>query len=399
MHPPSGRLPALNPGFELLCLGVGRALGRGSPHLAAILAADHDWDGVLRSALRHRCLGLLAHGLEGLPLPDAPADALRRLARRQAQRALACAAETARLAARLENAGLRPLTLKGQALSLQLHGQLALRDPGDIDLLVAPAEFWAAVALLGEAGYAPLQPLPSEGLRQAAGHRLRDIGFRHEGSGMLVELHQRLTANHHRLPVEFDAIWEERTIIALAGHRVATLPEALLRLYLCVHGAHHRWDRLSWIADMTALLNTPAAAASAIEAATPLGLDREMRLATLLGARLFGEVEADAGLPVGQADRDRANRFIARHFGAASAEGRLPRLRDAVARHIHRYSFKPGLRARLHELSADLTNPTDLNRFPLPPAFLWLYPAFRPFALLARKVAAWREAKRVGPRS
>lgn len=92
--------------------------------------------------------------------------------------------------------------------------------------------------------------------------------------------------------------------------------------------------------------------------------------------------------------RRRADRFVTRHFGAPSPEGRHGPLRNAMARHLHRYSVERGLRASLEELRADLTNTADLHRFPLPPAFLPLHLAFRPFALLARRLAIWRGARR-----
>lgn len=374
--------------FRVLCIAVRRpARPTDADALRDAVAADIDWATLLHGARRHRVSGLVLPALLACGgVPSTVAAALRDAATDNARRCLVQAAETAGLARRFAAAGVRVIILKGVVLSQQLHGDLSVRGAGDIDLLVDPADFWTADGVLAAAGYRPVGG-PVSPARRASGLRLiRDLAYRHEGRGTLVELHQRLTANPHRMPCDFDTLWRDRTETVLAGTTVATVPARVLPLYLCVHGAHHCWERLCWLADLAILLKDGNAAATALADAEAAGLGAPMRLAMALCRDWL-----DRPMP-SEAD---ARRFAQRFFGGARWLGEPPRgslawLRRELWRRRYLYTLKTGWSHRWNEARADLANPVDWQVFALPDRLLWLYPFLRPLGWLVRNLRGRR---------
>ncbi|AWK85179.1 nucleotidyltransferase domain-containing protein [Azospirillum thermophilum] len=381
----------LAPEFRYLCAAVRASLPAAAPPVPPQPETAIDWPAVVRGAARHRATGLVLAGLQTAALPAPPAaemGKLRRNASALARVCLANAAETLRLAGMLQAAGIRVMVLKGVVLSQQLHGDPARRDAGDIDLLVDPARFWDAEAVLLQAGYEPDGPLIPGSHRAAGQALLRDLSYRNRARGTLVELHQRLTANPHRLDCSFEALWRAHGEVRLAGRAVATLPDRILPLYLCVHGAHHCWERLCWLADLAALLDSPDAVRRTLDDAEAAGLGRSMRLAVGLCNRLLGLPLPEEALPAGPWAR-RVDRFIHSVFGGTAwleepAKGTAAWVRRELRQRLHVYALKPGWRHRWNELQADLRNPADWGVIPLPARLIWLYPALRPIGWVVR---------------
>lgn len=90
----------------------------------------------------------------------------------------------------------------------------------------------------------------------------------HGASGIIVELHWRLTNNPRLLPPEAA---RSRQKIVLGDFAGVTLGPDDLLLYLSVRGAKHHWFRLKWLADVHALLaRCDAGALAAFSNARPI---------------------------------------------------------------------------------------------------------------------------------
>jgi putative nucleotidyltransferase-like protein len=244
------------PEFRLFCLAL-----RKPQHTAdvdalrrALTGPDRNalnWAALAGGARRHRVADLFLAGLEAAGVADASEYLLAALRRRNnaAKRLIIVRGMlVVKLARMFSAAGVRVLTLKGHALSVQLYGDPARREPGDIDLLIDPAQFNEARALLVEAGLLPKGHLLSS--RQRAVHRrlIKDETFVHVGTHTSVELHHRLTDNPELLSTDFDALWQTRETISIWGTPVATLSRADLLLYLCAHGGLMRGrDCAGWL--------------------------------------------------------------------------------------------------------------------------------------------------------
>ncbi len=358
--------------------------------MAALVAEGIDWSILIDGARRHRATTPVMKGLRscpGLSVPEAAFETLRRHVAANARQALAQASEVVAVCRLLAAADIPVIVLKGVALSQRLYGDLAVRGVGDIDLLVAPATFERAAMTLTAAGYLPdssaaigtdpKNQQPSE----LSAHR--DIGFRHPERNSPIELHQRLTANPHRVENDFSTLWARRETMFLAGAPLATLPAATLPLYLCVHGVLHGWERLCWLADVAVLLETPEARTASLENARAFGLERSLTFVLALAdALLTGEN------PGANADRE-TRRFLRAAYGGDRWRETPPAGSAAWCLRGWRYRcmiymLKPGWRHLRNEIAADFANPIDRALFRLPAGLSWLYPFLRPFGWFYR---------------
>lgn len=372
--------------FRVVAAAVRATIGGVTPWLLDHPPAGLNWPTVLSVAVAHRSLSLVHSGLAGQPfVPPEIRQRLFGLTQRNAQKNLALVATTARLWRLLDAAGIRCLVLKGVALSQRLYGDPTRRGAGDVDLLVDPQRLWQADQVLRCAGCQATGTQPADGpARLLITPHLRDLNYL-DPSGFPVELHQRLTANAHRLPVDFDTLWAERSETVIGGIRLPTLPERILPLYLCVHGAHHCWERLCWLADMAVLLRDEPAAATAMADAERAGLGAAMRLALALAHAVLGVPEAAPP----SADTAAAHRFLSDFFAGSMGlrppeRGTWVWFKREMRRRRYLYSLKPNWRHKWQELQAELSNPVDLDVLPLGPRWVKLYPVLRPLGWVRR---------------
>ncbi|HYB52773.1 MAG TPA: nucleotidyltransferase family protein [Thermoanaerobaculia bacterium] len=148
----------------------------------------------------------------------------------------------------LTDRGLRPVALKGLALAHLVYPHQALRPMGDIDLLVAPAEFEPARAALEHGGWRPVVTEPSSRLRHLHGLAYQKPGWPE------VDLHAH--ALLECCSPEADRGFFARVIeLEISGRRIWTLSPADHLLCICVHGL--RWSAVPavyWAADALLLL-------------------------------------------------------------------------------------------------------------------------------------------------
>ncbi|MEA2399508.1 MAG: hypothetical protein QOK25_3064 [Thermoleophilaceae bacterium] len=130
--------------------------------------SEADFTALAESLARRRLLPLIvtraleAAGESCPPTFRAAVVAARREAR---ARGLALELETRRLASRLDDHGIPALPLKGPLLAAEAHGDLGLRDTGDVDLLVSRERLAEAARLIsGDAFDEPSDPLRENGL-------------------------------------------------------------------------------------------------------------------------------------------------------------------------------------------------------------------------------------------
>ena len=223
----------------------------------AAAAPIADWNDVVVAARRQRVGALVYDALlaAGVQLPAAPATDLARRAQAIFRKNLLLAAETYRLQALLEAAAIPSVALKGVALAQLAYGSLKVKHTHDIDLLIPPDRAVAAMALLERDGYTLSFPAShlSEAQRRAVVRYSREVAFIHPVRGAFTEL-QWHVADNPQLLQEVHAGSPAQNVVVADGLNVRTLARDDLFAYLCVHGAHHAWSRLKWLADLNAFI-------------------------------------------------------------------------------------------------------------------------------------------------
>jgi hypothetical protein len=219
----------------------------------------------------------LAAGNIALPVP------LAQNIRRDTMRAMSHAAMLAKLLPVLLADGVPALVLKGLPLAARLYRNGAARGVGDIDLLIDPAHLENAHAVLLRQGFSPLFRVAPTELRPL----VKDALYR-SNDGTLVELHWRLSANRHVLSWRFADLWQERDRVEVFGITLPALPPVHLTVYLAVHGLHHGWERLRWLADIALRLNNPDHCREALDLADAAGVGAALRQAWWQVATCWG---------------------------------------------------------------------------------------------------------------
>jgi hypothetical protein len=248
------------------------------------LAAGADPVQVAAVAKRHRVEGIVHHALSRAGVSSPLADAAAHIARRN----LVQAAEAKRVDDLLEAAAIARVFVKGATLEMLAWESLALKTSVDIDLLVDPARYRDACAILFEAGYRCTHPGDFPPARiEAYALRAKDSVWYHRRRGIQIDLHHRLAANPSLLPA-ISAHSPSQMVELAPGIALPTLAPDALFAYLSVHGALTAWSRLKWAADLNALVSREPDLEALYRRALPLAPGRATAQGLLLCEALFG---------------------------------------------------------------------------------------------------------------
>ncbi len=240
-----------SPEFELL-LACCQSSRDGHRLIQALQSPIH-WDSVLRLSEHHRILPALHSAVYGRE--DVPAgiqSALRSRFQTNAMKALRFTAELARVTRAFADSGIEVLAHKGPALAQLLDRDPALRQFGDLDLLVRSGDVARSRLVLRQLGYEPqLQLSPRQ--EKAYLHSGYEYVFGLNDDRNLIELQWRILPRFYAIEFDMDAMFERSIEIQIEGFRVRILCSEDLMLVLCVHAAKHGWAQLGMLRDIATL--------------------------------------------------------------------------------------------------------------------------------------------------
>jgi hypothetical protein len=240
----------------LLCCARTHMDAAHSRQINVLLREKIDWNYVLHLASRHRTMPLLYWNLRLVDSPAIPEAVLAQLKvefQATAQHNLFLSKELLDLITLFEGQGIVVVPYKGPVLATTVYGNPALREFGDLDILVREQDIIRAKHVLIAQGYRPRFQLDSA---QEATHfqSQHAYNFIHATKGIVVELHWRITQAYFDSVLEMPDLWQRLVRAPLINTRVTCFrPEDLL-LILCIHAAKHCWGRLFWICDIAELL-------------------------------------------------------------------------------------------------------------------------------------------------
>lgn len=372
-----------SPEFLLVCACCQWPREKRDAAVRAAAGPGIDWERVRQITKRQRVWGLVADALRsaGIAVPEPLNGKLQERGAAIARQNLSAVAETARLGAVLDKAGIDWLTFKGLPLGIQAYGTIAIKMANDIDILVSGPDTGRTCALMREAGYVRFSPGPEVSDEQVAAWMMvsKESGWKHPQLGLIVEVHGRLMANPALLPEAAIGAPRQRVEIA-KGISVPTMGDALLYPYLFAHGAHHAWFRIKWLADVVALLSQegPEGTEQRYRESVALGVGRCAAQALLLAHEMLAlpltaafvrELERTAvhRRLVRVAKQVMAGAYEAREHGGAHARSMLPAVLASLL--LRR---EPGYKWR--EITSLAANPVDRATGRLPKGLGFLYP-------------------------
>jgi Uncharacterised nucleotidyltransferase len=293
--------------FELL---VGCCDKEKQSDLRPLLTPDLNWDRVIKSAEHHRLLPALCGALASQN--QLPSE-LRERARSHTWRILQFTAELRKIARCFEQHGIEFLAHKGPALAQLLYGDPAMRQFGDLDLLVKAQDVSRARTALVELGYEPgLRLAPRQEKSYLRSGYEYVFGLNSEGN--LVELQWQIVPRFYSIDFKMEALFDRSVEIEVDGTRVRTLGYEDQMLVLCVHAAKHEWALLGMLRDIVTLARFDLDWTWIVTEACRLGILKILQVSLLVVRELFSVdlPEAAQSIPVLRGTADLAHTVVTR---------------------------------------------------------------------------------------
>jgi Uncharacterised nucleotidyltransferase len=215
-----------------------------------------DWTFVVEACRAHGVGSLVCFTLE-THAPDLVPRKIREImqARFQAnaRRNLLLTQELLSLIQEFRQNGIKVIPFKGPLLAITAYGNVALREFLDLDILVQKKDFHHARELLVARGCRQPAAQIGQPTEEYFKSQLGCDYIRADGL-VALELHWSFVQKWLGFCVDLDTIWATSQPVKVGKEEVLNLPTDITLLYLCAHGAKHRWSRLCWVVDVAEIL-------------------------------------------------------------------------------------------------------------------------------------------------
>jgi len=269
------------------CCGVKERVSRA-------LRPELRWDRVFEQASYHRVLPALYRALEGRPeVPASIQSALRARYLRHCQRVMRFSAELATILECFKVQGIPVIAQKGPALGHWLYADSAMREFGDLDLLVTPSNVPGAVHVLRDLGYEKnlqLSPRQEKAYLQSG----YEYVFGRGREPNLVELQWNLLPGFYAVDVNIDKLFARSQQLEFNGCRARVLGPEEQMIFLCIHAAKHQWKRLGMLQDIAALAGFDLDWDSIVREARRTGTLRMLLISLILAQEVLSCALPDA---------------------------------------------------------------------------------------------------------
>src|SRR4051794_9111561 len=247
------------------------------------------WTLLFDLAERHGVQPLLARSLltaEAL-VPASEFHTLKQNYVANLHKALLLSGELIRILECLSAAGIDVMPYKGLALAEALYGDIALRQTGDIDLLVRATDLRRIREALQEIGYIPHSLLSpdEEEVYLKSGY---ECAFDGAAGRNLLEVQWAIQPAFYAVDLDTEELFRRAVRAKVVGVDVKSPCAEDMFLVLALHAAKHVWGRLIWLCDLARIsalsnLNWEWIGAQARD----LGITRMLRVTLLLTQRLL----------------------------------------------------------------------------------------------------------------
>jgi len=358
-------------------------------NLRQLLRRDLDWNHLLLMAQRHRVIPSLHHHLvRECPeaIPSKVSSSLEKLNQENTRSNLLLTGELLKLIDLLEAHGIAAVPFKGPTLALWAYGDMGRREFGDLDILVKKQDVSAVRELLVSEGFSPRPELSAA--QQAAILRFDCSHNFANGKNIWVDVHWDFVVSSASVQIDTDELWSRLQPVSVNCRELKTVSVEDLLLILCLHGFTHFWERLGWISDVAALIESREKIdwTLLLKNADRMGSRRILSLGLYLASNLLGapvppdvwtSAPADATVV---ALAEQVQRGLFRE--GTEALGILGEVRLHLA-------MKEGKRDKLTSCIRLLATPRvdDWKLLPLPGSLFFLYYALRPFRLTGKYAA------------
>jgi len=381
----------------LLCCARTRLQPGAAEQIQELIARPLNWAYLLSEAGENSITPLLEKQLSAVVLEAIPREYLAQLktaSRANTARCLYMVAELNGILELFESHGIPAIPYKGPVLAQQAYGDITLREFEDLDIILRQRDLPQAHEILLGMGYQAKFPwILSPGA--AASLVPGEYNYRAIERRVMVELHTEMTLRHFPVVPCLDDFSQRLVSVRLSGRHVWTFCAEDALPILCIHGSKDFWERISWVADISELIQAhPQLNWAAVrQCAESLKAQRMLYLGLTLAGRLLG-----APVPREILESAAADAFVSAVAGEVEARLLTREFTplDAADRFHFRRRLVPGAVTGWHYAIRLTVVPAEedwmMVRLPAPLAPLYI--ALRPLRLLRKYGWAGRRAAR-----
>lgn len=254
-----------------------------------LLHSPIQWSKVLDLADRHGVQPILTQAV-GAVEDQVPAEAFTALKQNyqaNLRKALLLSREFVSIVDRFSQAGLEFIPYKGLALAETVYGDIALRQAGDIDLLIHATDLPQVRKAIAELGYRP-HHLFSADEEEAYLRSGYESAFDGPAGKNLLEVQWATQPRFYAVNLEMEGLFRRAVKATVVGVKVKTLCLEDLFVVLALHAAKHVWGKLIWLCDLARVAGIPELAWKSIgDQARELGIVRMLWVTLLLAEKLL----------------------------------------------------------------------------------------------------------------
>lgn len=275
---------------EWSLLSAACSTDRNKNRIQALLQSAIRWDIVLDLADHHGVEPLLYQALSDFTNLIAP-EHFKFLAQKyqtNVHKSLMLSRELIRILDELSAVGIGVMPYKGLALAEAVYGDIALRQSGDIDLLIRASDLRKVREALAKLGFTP-QLHWSRAEERSYLKSGYECVFDGTSGRNLLEVQWAIQPRFYAVDFEMEGLFQRGMTIPVAGHPMTTPSFEDLFIILSLHAAKHAWGRLIWLCDLARIVESPKLDWNRTGwTARKLGIQRILQVTLLLANRLLG---------------------------------------------------------------------------------------------------------------
>ena len=343
------------------------------------------WPKLLALADEHGTQPLLFQALSPLEkaIPPDAMQSLRQSCQSNLHKTLLLSRELIRIVQHLSGLGIEVMTYKGPASAEVLYADLALRQSGDIDLLIHAPDFARVRDAVRDLGYTPHDRF-SAAEEQAYLKSGYECAFDGPAGRNLLELQWAVQPRFYAVDFDLNGLFQRSVTVPVAGQPMRTPAPSDLFIILSLHVAKHVWGRLKWLCDLARLMNLPSLDWKWIGSqARDLGIARILQVTMLLANQLL-----DASVPAAAQEnlpKDRVTAALVKQVRDHIVNQAAFNVESlAYFRLMMRLRERPADRLRFLTRLAFTPGPGERAAIHLPQPLFPLYPLVRLSRLAAR---------------
>ena len=218
---------------------------------------DLDWQYLAQMASIHRLTPLLYHNLNSFCSDVIPEDFLHKLKDHfnlNVRKNLMMTGELIKILDILNYNKIDAIPYKGPLLADLAYGNLSFREFDDIDILINKSDALTVKRLMLSEGY--LLELPVKITDSLYLNMDSEYRFFNENNNVKSEINWNFEGIFFSFPFDPNFLFEDLITFKFNGFNTNIFSPVNHLIIMCIHGAKHDWNRLSWICDISEFINS-----------------------------------------------------------------------------------------------------------------------------------------------